>query len=132
MLIDFARRALDCRDSRWLATTGVTAPRALPRRFTRSRACAAVLIGGYTIQDTRRRRRSRSRRNANGPSGTSGTSTPSEARRAGGEPPSAVPAVVGIMVADVALHGRTYARTASSFDNPDFVDVVIHRIATVT
>ena len=30
------------------------------------------------------------------------------------------------VVAELAFHRREYNRTAASFDNPDFVDVVIH------
>jgi pimeloyl-ACP methyl ester carboxylesterase len=47
-------------------------------------------------------------------------------RGAGGESARLLQAAVAPVVAQLALRGATYERTAASFDNPDFVDVVIH------
>ena len=43
-----------------------------------------------------------------------------------GEPPRIVQAPVAIVVANWKFDDTTYERTAVSFDNPDFVNVVLH------
>ena len=91
------------------------------------RVRAAVLCGGYSIQNTV----------TPGPraGATSGAQRlvpvvlQHRGRRAGAgeEPPGAVPLHVAGVVADLeVLRRRMYELTAPSFDNPDFVDCVMH------
>jgi pimeloyl-ACP methyl ester carboxylesterase len=59
-------------------------------------------------------------------SGISGTSTPKPDARAREEPPRVVRTVMARMVANMEVRDETYTLTAASFENPDFVDCVIH------
>ena len=124
-VIDFAD-ALDCRDLRSRASTGAAAPRASPRRCIRIACAPRCSIGGYSIQNTITPPR---------------PSAPEAARRlwyqwyfntergrAGLEQNRRALCELLWREWSPTWHftPEMYAQTAASFDNPDFVDCVIH------
>ena len=92
-----------------------------------SESRALVTIGGYNVQNTLARAAPGVGAARSAPSGISGTSTPSAAARA--SPPTARE-ICRLLWQDWSPGYRfddaTFEATAASFDNPDFVPVVIH------
>ena len=113
------------RDSPLPDTTGADARLAWQRRYIR---IAYVRRSSSGLHDSERFRRAAAGSAGDGETGTSGISIPS-ARRAGLKAlrRGLVQSVVG-RSGRPSWHFRdeTFDRTAPSFDNPDFVDVVIH------
>ena len=110
----------------WPATTGGAAPAASSPRSGRS-AAAAWFRSTATTSSITRARWSRTRRKTSAGSGTSTTSIRNADAKACAVTGAALPDCSGALWSPVwDFDDATFERSAVAFENPDFIDVVIH------